>query len=228
MLLNSGFERDNGTIPLDWTVAAGTAGTNVNLNKNAYRGSNSIEFVGTTGVLHAIYQTMGRGPLPPIKSNTVYFVSMRVRASTGTITAGTLNMGLRDSSNAEISGANVSANLATLGTTYTLFQGSFTTPLNLPSEIRASLYFTVQLTNLQAVYVDEFVMCEAAYLYTGGPGCCIIAGSSDHELDDRMSRTITKTAAQWQQELDRYLNLAALDVQLPTSTSPTITTTLIA
>jgi hypothetical protein len=43
-----------------------------------------------------------------------------------------------------------------------------------------------------------------------------------------MSRTITKTAAQWQQELDRYLNLAALDVQLPTSTSPTITTTLIA
>jgi hypothetical protein len=228
MLLNSGFERDNGTIPLDWTVAAGTAGTNVNLNKNAYRGSNSIEFVGTTGVLHAIYQTMGRGPLPPIKSNTVYFVSMRVRASTGTITAGTLNMGLRDSSNAEISGANVSANLAALTTTYTLFQGSFTTPLNLPSEIRASLYFTVQLTNLQAVYVDEFVMCEAAYLYTGGPGCCIIAGSSDHELDDRMSRTITKTAAQWQQELDRYLNLAALDVQLPTSTSPTITTTLIA
>ncbi len=54
MLLNSGFERDNGTIPLDWTVAAGTAGTNVNVNKNAYRGTNSIEFVGTTGVLHAI------------------------------------------------------------------------------------------------------------------------------------------------------------------------------
>ena len=79
-----------------------------------------------------------------------------------------------------------------------------------------------------SVYVDEFVMCEAAYLYTGGPACAIIAGSSDHELDDRMSRTITKTAAQWQQELDRYLNLAALDVQFPTSATPTISTTLIA
>ena len=230
MLLNSGFERLNGTpFPLDWIVAAGTEGTNINNNKNAYRGENSLEFVGTTGVKHAIYQTMGRGPLPSIKSNTVYFVSIRARAATGTITAGDLKMGLRDGANAEISGCNVLSSLAGLTTTYTLFTGSFTTPLNLPSEIRASLYFgTVNLTNAQSVYVDEYVLCEAAYLYTGGPGCCVIAGSTDHELDDRMSRTITKTASQWQQELDRYLNLAALDVQFPTSASPTISTTLIA
>ena len=94
--------------------------------------------------------------------------------------------------------------------------------------MRFALNFTVNLTNTQVVFIDEVILCEAAYLYTGGPGVAIVAGSSDHELDDRMSRTITKTANQWQQELDRYLNLAALDVQFPTSATPTISTTLIA
>ena len=228
MLLNSGFERDDGTIPLDWTIIVGTGGTNITLEKPGYRGNGALKIVGATGVAHAISQTMGRGPIPNVKSNTVYFVSLRARAETGTITAGTLRAGLRDGSNADISGAAEVFNFASLGTTYTLFQGSFTTPLNLPSEVRFALNFTVNLTNTQVVFIDEVILCEAAYLYTGGPGVAIVAGSSDHELDDRMSRTITKTAAQWQQELDRYLNLAALDVQFPTSASPTISTTLIA
>ena len=230
MLLNSGFERDNGTVPLDWTIVVGTGGTNIGIEKPGYRGNGALKIVGTTGVAHAISQTMGRGPIPNVKSNTVYFVSLRARAETGTITAGTLRAGLRDASNADISGASAVFNFGSpaLGTTYTLYQGSFTTPLNLPSEVRFALNFTVNLTNTQVLFIDEVILCEAAYLYVGGPGCCIIAGSTDHELDDRMSRTITKTAAQWQQELDRYLNLAALDVQFPTSASPTISTTLIA
>jgi hypothetical protein len=232
MLSNSGFERINATpFPLDWTVQTGTEGTNIVADTKPYRGAQAIKFTGTGSLLHNVYQVMGQAPRPTVKSNTVYFFSARYRAGSGTISGSpnaTLSLELRDGSNAQISGCSVSTTLNGTTTTYALLEGSFTTPLAMPSTVRAVITFSVALGNTQELLVDELVLCEAAYLYSGGPGCCIIAGSSDHELDDRMSRTITKTAAQWQQELDRYLNLAALDVQLPTSTSPTITTTLIA
>jgi hypothetical protein len=232
MLSNSGFERINATpFPLDWTVQTGTEGTNIVADTKPYRGAQAIKFTGTGSLLHNVYQVMGQAPRPTVKSNTVYFFSARYRAGSGTISGSpnaTLSLELRDGSNAQISGCSVSTTLNGTTTTYALLEGSFTTPLAMPSTVRAVITFSVALGNTQELLVDELVLCEAAYLYTGGPGCCIIAGSSDHELDDRMSRTITKTAAQWQQELDRYLNLAALDVQFPTSTSPTITTTLIA
>ena len=229
MLSNSGFERVNGTpFPLDWTVQTGTEGTNIVADTKPYRGAQAIKFTGNGSILHNVYQVMGQGPRPTVKSNTVYFFSARYRAGSGTLTGGTLSLELRDGSNAQISGCSVSQTLNGTTTTYALVQGSFTTPLALPTTVRAVLTFSVAVPNTQEVLVDEMVLTEGAYLYVGGPCCAVIAGSSDHELDDRMSRTITKTAAQWQQELDRYLNLAALDVQLPTSTSPTISTTLIA
>ena len=231
MLNNSGFERVNATpFALDWTIQTGTEGTNLKSTTTSYRGSRALEIVGATGITHNIYEVMGQSGRPNIKTNSVYFFSAYIRAGSGTLSGGTFALQLRDGSNVEISGCSVSQALSGVGTTWTRVSGSFTTPLNLPAEVRAVITFTVNLPNTEVLYVDEVVLAQAAYLYGGsqGPACCVVAGSSDYQLDDRMTRAITKTTNLWQLELDRYLNLASLDIQFPSSATATISTTLIA
>lgn len=230
MLNNSGFERVNATpFALDWTVLTGTEGTDIGSTTTSYRGSRALTFTGKAALLHNIYQVMGQSGRPNIKTNSVYFFSAYIRAASGTLSGlGTFALQLQDSTGTAISGCSVTQTVSGIGTTWTRVTGSFTTPLNLPSEVRAAITFTVALTAGEVLYVDEVVLAQAAYLYAGGPGACVVAGSSDYQLDDRMTRAITKTTNLWQLELDRYLNLASLDIQFPSSATATISTTLIA
>ena len=227
MLSNSGFERDDGTFALDWLVATGTKGTNLTMSKTAARGLNSIKFTGNSSVLHSIYLVMGNGPRPNLKTNTVYAISAYLRGDGGTVNTGTIRLGLRDSSNAEISGCAIVRAMNTdnvPNTGWTRITGTFTTPLTLGQDTRFAINFTVAM-GAQTLLVDEVVLAEVVPLYSGGVGVAVVAGTSDWELDDRMSASVAKTSAEWQVELDRYLNLAGRDIQLPTSTSPTFAAT---
>ena len=230
MLSNSGFERDDTQSPLDWLIATGTAGTTVRLTATAARGGQALRLVGDNTILHNVYQVMGQGPRPNIKTNTVYIVSAYLRGIGGTVNTGTIRFGLRDSADAEISGASVNYNMVTnpvSDSAWTRVTGSFTTPLSLGSAIRFAINFTVKLGN-QVLAVDEVVLTEAERLYPGGPAVAVVAGTADWELDDRMAAAITKTTSEWQVELDRYLNLAGAGIQFPVSTSPTFASTHIA
>ena len=232
MLSNSGFERDDGSSPLDWLIQVGTAGTSVRVRPEAARGAQSLRFDGDNTILHNIYEIMGQGPRPAIKANTVYIVSAYLKGISGggNVNTGTIAFQLRDGSNVEISGCSVSRNLATSAvtdSTWTRVTGSFTTPLDLPATVRFAIAFTVKLGN-QILLIDDVVLTEAERLYPGGPGVAVVAGTADWELDDRMAAAITKTTAEWQVELDRYLNLAARGFQFPVATTPTFATTHIA
>ena len=230
MLSNSGFERVNGTpFALDWTVQTGTEGTNLQSSTTAARGSRSLKVVGDNVVAHNIYQVMGTASRPNVKANTVYIATALLRGDTGTVNTGTIALQLRDGSNAEISGCSVSRNMAGGGlsvsnTAWTRMQGAFCTPLSLPSEVRFNVAFTVKLGS-QTLLVDEVVLTEAAQVYPGGVYAAVVAGTADWELDDRLAATISKTSAEWQVELDRYLDLAGRGIQLPSSTSPTFAST---
>lgn len=230
-LSNSGFERVNGTpFALDWTVVTGTEGTTLQSSTTAARGGRSLKIVGDNTVVHHITQVMGRGPRPYIKTNTVYIVTGLLRADTGTVNTGTIRLGLYDSTDTAISGCGIirAMNSDTVASTgWTRMEGSFCTPLSLPSEVRFGIAFTVKLGN-QTLLVDEVVLTEAAQVYPGGVYAAVVAGTADWELDDRMDAAITKTANEWQVELDRYLDLATRGIQLPTSTSPTFASTHIA
>ena len=229
MLSNSGFERDDGTFVLDWDIVTGTAGTTLAIDKTALRGINSCKFVGNNTIQHHITEIMGQGPRPTIKANTTYIVSAWLQGDTGTVNTGTIRFGLTDVLNAEISGTGVTRNMAGVGLSvptgsWTHVTGSFTTPLDLPSTVKFAIHFTVKLGN-QDLLVDEVVLTESVPLYASGPGAAVVAGSSDWQLDDRMQAIVSKTASEWQVELDRYLNLAARNIQLPTSATPTFATT---
>lgn len=229
MLSNSGFERDDTNFALDWDIVTGTAGTTLAIDKTALRGSNSAKFVGNNTIQHHITQTMGVGPRPAIKANTVYIVSAWLQGDTGTVNTGTISFDLRDGSNAQISGCAVSRNMAGVGLSvptgsWTHVTGSFTTPLNLPSTVKFAIAFTVKL-GTQDLLCDEVCLIECVPVYAGGPGAAIVAGSADWELDDRLAVSLTKTTVEWQVELDRYLNLAARGIQFPFSATPTFATT---
>lgn len=235
MLSNSGFERVNATpYPLDWDRRAGTIGTSLIGNVNSFRGSYSLKFLGNGVDDRGVYQPMGQGPRPSIKANTTYIVAARVRAESGTISAGRIDFELTDDTHSTISGCSVTRNFnagtggTNLTTTWEIVKGTFTTPLNLPDAVWFNIYTGVVLANTASLLIDEVLLIECVPLYPSGPGLAVIAGSSDYELDDRLKVAITKTANQWQQELDRYLNLANRGIQFPTSGSPTISTTLIA
>lgn len=232
MLSNSGFERVDGTpFPLDWQIQTGTAGTTLSASTTGgARGSNALLFIGDNTVLHNVYEVMGQGPRPSIKTNTVYIVSAYLRGVAVTVNTGTIRFGLRDSSNNEISGASVNVNLTTTtipSTSWTRVTGSFTTPLSLGTATRFAINMTVKLGN-QTLAIDEVVLAEAERVYPGGPGVAVVAGTADWELDDRMAAAITKTTSEWQVDLDRYLNLAARGIQFPVSASPTFASTHIA
>lgn len=230
MLSNSGFERVDGTpFAVDWQIQTGTAGTSLQSSTTAARGSRSLKIVGDNAIVHNIYEVMGEGPRPNIKSNTTYIVSAWLRGDTGTVNTGTIEMGLRDGSNVQVSGANITRNMAGAGlsvpnTGWTHFTGSFTTPLDMPSSVRFVITFSVKL-GAQTLLVDDVCLVEAVPCYLGGPMVGIFAGTADWELDDRASCAITKTANEWQVELDRYLNLAQHGIQFPVSTSPTFAST---
>jgi hypothetical protein len=227
-LSNGGMERNDGTFVLDWQIQTGTAGTNLTLSNTAARGTKSIAFTGNGTVLHNIYEIMGVGARPGLRTNTVYAVSAYLRGSGGTVNVGSLRLGLRDSSNAEISGAAVTRalNVDTVPSTgWTRMTGTFTTPLTLGPDTRFAINFTVALGSGQVLLMDEVVLAEVVPLYSGGVGAVVVAGTADWELDDRMAASVAKTAVEWQVELDRYLNLAGRDIQLPVSTSPTFAST---
>ena len=233
-LTNSGFERVNSVpFPLSWTISTGTSGTSIIGDSDSYRGSYSIKFVGDGTNGRGVYQIMGQGPRPSIKSNTPYIVSARIRSESGTISVGSIQFELADSGYSQVSGCAVTRNFnagtggTNLGTSWEHVRGTFTTPLNLPSEIRFHIHTNVALANLAPLLIDEVVLTEAVPLYQGGPAVAIVAGQTNWELDDFVKVGIAKTAGTWAQELDRYLNLAARDIQFPTSASPTIATTLI-
>ena len=239
MLTNSGFERVDGTpFPLDWLAGSGTIGTNLTSTTTAFRGSRAVKFEGNGSAQRAIYQVMGVGPRAKIRSNTAYAVSARLIAETANVTAGTIRLALVDSSG-NVLGTTLTAvarNMASANVTTTAWVhlfGTFTTPLNLPSEVRFSIETDAGGGALAAgakLIIDDVILAPVYEIYPGGPGCIVVPGTANFELGDQMRVAVTKTAAEWAEELDRYLHLGPRGILFPTGTgtNETITTTLIA
>ena len=235
MLTNSGFERRNSTpFPLDWTVLTGTAGTNLTSSSTAFRGSYALKFEGNGSAQRGVYQLMGTGPRARIKTNTCYVASCRLIAETANVTAGTFRLALTDTSDTVLASCSVAQTFSSTNVTtsaWTHLKGYFTTPLNLPTEVRFVIETDSGGSALAAgakLIIDEVILAEVVTLYPGGPGAVIVPGTANYELDDSMRVSIAKTQAEWHLELDRYLDLAGMGMRLPTSNTPTISATLIA
>jgi hypothetical protein len=236
MLTNSGFERRDSTpFPLDWSAGTGTIGTNLTSSSTAFRGSFALKFEGNGSAERSVFQIMGQGPRARIKTNTSYVISARIRAETANVTVGIFQFALTDASGNILGNCVAAHNASGSGTVttaaWTHVKNAFTTPLNLPADVRFRIQTASGGFALAAgakLIIDEVVLAEVVTLYPGGPGAVIIPGTANYELDDSMQVSIAKTHAEWHLELDRYLDLAGRGVRFPTSNTPTISTGLIA
>lgn len=225
LLTNADFEDFTTNAPDDWTIDTGSAGTTVDDTTTAYRGSKALQFIGNGSQLTKISQAV------TLKPRTRYALWFRVRDDGTGPAAGVLRVSLRDGSNNEIGSSNISVDLTTVGSSYTLQSITLATPLVLPSGLKIVIELTTALTNTRAVFIDDVGFFEMQqYGAPGGPFLTVIPGSTAFIRDDVFTVTITNNnEGEFVREFDRFFDMYRLGLYLPQNTagSETIADTLI-
>ncbi len=237
-LTNSNFETFTvSNTPDSWTIGAGGAGVSIFSEASiVYAGSKALKFLGTGSVRPIIRQT-----LTTLKPNRVYAVNFWIRSSGTLTTAANFKVRLVDGSNTVVvddqGNANgVTIDLTTLTTGYVAHGGVLITPKTLPAVLKVQIEASngVDLVNAEAIYLDQMAMAEATYLYSGGPGLGIFAGSVPFMTRDAFDVTMANNqnsaanGATWQRVFDRWFGMRAQQLLLPTAGSTLLNDSLIA
>jgi hypothetical protein len=239
LLTNSTFDTFTvANTPDSWDLGAGTTpGTNVFSEASiVYAGSKSLKFLGTGATRPIIRQT-----LTTLRPNRVYAVNFWVRASGTLTTAANLKVRLVDGSNAVITDDQAAENgvtvdLTTLTTSYVAKSGVLITPKVLPAVVKVQLEASngADLVTSEAVYADALAMAEVApFLYPGGPGLAVFAGSVPFMSGDSWDVTTTNNqngqtyGATWQRVFDRFFGMRGLGLLLPTAGTTLLNDSLI-
>lgn len=224
-LLNGEMEDWNAanTIPNNWTLAAGVAGTNTGRESggaNIHRGTYSMRFIGNAS---AAAITLTQAMASRMRPRRLYCVTMRIRASaasgTGNFTAQFLGTGYTASSTERIlinAGSMPTAAFTAAGS---LFSFWIVTPAIIPSDWRLSLS-NAGTPGVGSVWVDSVAVSEA--VYHGGHAMVIAPGSSKWIVGDRLTYTVSNNGAGVFQEFFRRF----YQFQLPSSGSPSIANSL--
>lgn len=223
LLTNSDFNSFNGTTPTSWTVVVGTAGTDIAASGVSYYAdaTNSLKFVGDNSTLSAIAQNV------TLTTNTVYHVYGVIKGN-ATLGGGVLALSLCNGTHAIIADdkANdnsVSQNLTSVGTSWTIFKGSFSTPKVLPSTVELKVHLTTALPSAKQLYI-QVALAKVSQAYNGGPYLSVLRGSTDVVIGDRVSVTVTNDfAGKFQSLFGRYFGMREKDLQLPSAAAANAT-----
>jgi len=242
ILNNSTFENFTTNTPDNWTIAVGTAGTQISKNTTSakiFQGTANLAITGDGGgTLTKITQSLNTsgqttGKLLP---DTVYFLHYKVYLDSG-ISAGALKVSIKDSGGTAITAdsltAEVTSNLGALSAgSWQSATTFFKTPKALPAGTPyvATVELTTALTNTKNCYFDQLCVGKATQV-AGGPYVAVIRGTTDFVRDDEFVVTVSKTGTGTMQEyMDKFFDLYSRRRQLPehSSGSETIADSLIA
>lgn len=246
LLYNSDFETFNTNYPQNWTIAVGTAGTQVfqGGGSDAYTGSNCLKLTGSGGVNTSLTQLFATTPSAVdgaggtssvLKPRTPYGVGLWLKALSAPV-AGVLTVDLIDGSGnviADNAGTNNSftIDLTALTTSYVFYNGVFRLPSSLPSVIKIRMRTSTAITNSSSVFIDHMSMSALTQLYTGGPYFSVTSGSVPWQFLDSFTVAISNnlggTQPQWPGYLQRAFNMIGLGLTMPFSGSPTVASSLI-
>ncbi len=220
--------------PDDWTIVAGSAGTQILEDTSVYySGSSSLKFVGdaaNTQIKQAITDFL---PL------TSYAVNLWVRTS-GVPAAGVLTVDLYSpAATAVIADDQGTSNTfdtslpGLTGATWTRIYGVFRTPRNSPTDTVIRVRLSTALSVGTNLNLDRMCVATVIVPYTRGPGIAVFSGATPFIATDGWSLAITNDqggstyGATFQTLFDRLFGMREQRLSLPSSYSPTISDGLI-
>jgi hypothetical protein len=236
-LTNSDFETfTTANYPDNWVIAVGAAGTDVNAAGAGYTQSNALKITGDGSTLTCLRQTFdtaasttaGLGGTPgTLAASTRYAVNLFMKRDNA-IAAGVLRVRLVDGSNAVVSDdsgteCSFTCDLTTLTASYASFTGTFVTPTVMPASIKLELALTTAVDNADSIFIDDLALAPMTQLYVGGPSFAGFAGSTAVAINDQWTRAVTNTMGTLQMWMERFFQLAAKGVQLPSDSGGTET-----
>ena len=238
ILTNSNFEDWTSNIPDNWTLTAGTAGTDI-VPTTAYEanGTTGLEF-DNNGATCTIRQTLddAGGSLGRLKPDTAYIVSFSIR-ELGTVNAGSVSVKFKHSSGTTMNDSDLIRECS-----FVVAHGSFTDAhvrhskvLWTPNIIGSGAYIemsSASMTSGTEVFVDSLVVAEMHRPIPGGIAFAIVPGTTDFVHNDQMTALIANALGasnegEMARELDRFYNTEAHGIEMPDSLSPNIADTLI-
>ncbi|HWB13347.1 MAG TPA: hypothetical protein VG826_29245 [Pirellulales bacterium] len=216
-------------LPDGWTATLGTAGTDFGAAGSGYAGANALKFIGGTGVLTNLTQT-----LTALTARTPYAINFWVKES-GSPASGVLQVDLYNGASIiqDEAGNNCSLaiNLTSLTTSYVAHGAIWSIADPLPATVTLRLHLTTACPAAANVFVDQLTLQPATQLGLN-PGDSIYAAAAAGSVDFCLRDTFTIAVAnnrtsKWQQAFDRLFNCRALGFVLPTSGSTLINDSLI-
>jgi hypothetical protein len=227
ILTNGDFEVFESDVPINWTLATGTANTHVQKSTTAQRGTGALKIIGDGSNLTRLTQRLnfGTGTYGKLKGDTLYLISCWVRADGGAPPlAGVLRVSFRDGTDTVLTGMTFNVDLTAITLSYVRYDKAVVSPVNIPDEAYMVVELTTAITSAQAVLVDEVTVCEMQRLAPGGPGVAIVAGSTDSRRGDLATVAISNNAVgEMNLELDRMFGLYETGIFLPSGQGTNIT-----
>jgi len=232
LLANGDFESWTSNTPRGWTIATGTAGTQVLRGTVPARGSYSLQFTGDGSTLTRIRQQIASASSAPTQVEAERDYALILYARVGAATTGTVVVALRDAAGTTV-GSAVTLNLASLTTSYAISSATFSIAKSaLPTTLYLDIYSTTAIANTGILYIDEVVLAPMTQMYPGsvGPSILIYPGTSDWAVGDSGTISVTSDGSAnglFMKGFQRWLQPERYGIFLPVSATPSISDTLV-
>jgi hypothetical protein len=245
LLTNSGYEDWDSNVPDNFEIVAGTPGAQIfqetSVVYDPTDGGSALRLLGDGSTLIEWQQEFDNsdGTSGRLAALTQYAVNLFLRRDAVAAAAGVLQVDLIDENGTIIQDENGVNNSFTIDLTaltvfYAAYNGTFRTPLVLPSQMFLHFKVTTAITSSRSIYIDKMAMGVMTQSYASGPYAAVFSGSEAFRQGDYANIAVTNsrgaagTLSTFQTLWARlFPQMIANELLLPSSSVPSISDNLI-